>query len=267
MSAIPCAQYFYCKTAVEKITLPMHFRAVVLLIKSKINEGAVSTVFPMIDLLLKRVSERFFLFIYLFSFLFFAFLAITAIGLSCENKIQVFTAGKSIAVINFIQYPIILILLSLFLKMSILPKVSNEQALQNTAKLYLRNPHLRVRFLQKAIFYQGFGFRVFITSLFVIPFAIFIYFDGNIVFNIAIAMTTMACAVLLLNSLEVLLYYLSSTFKINSSIFTITMFVVGFVVITSFDNLIVNSLTPIFTTITLLISISVLIMYFIKKHL
>jgi hypothetical protein len=136
----------------------------------------------------------------------------------------------------------------------------------NVFKLYFEKSDRKLNIIAKMIFFNNSSFRIFISSLVIIPITITYYFDDFIIANIVLAYFSLIAVVTLLNSLETLFYFFEQHLQINSSVFTISLFVIGYVSVsylaTMTESNFVNILVLFFSFIFMRFAIN----YYIKRN-
>lgn len=241
-----------------------------LIIKSKINQGNRSTVFPAIEFYFRKLTDKFYLLFYLISLLFFLFIIVSSLGIASENElitINFFNDG-AIETFNFLKFGSILLLQSLFWKMMISAVyIQNENNWLDLVQLYSQTSKERFSILQKIVFVEGFGLRLLAASFLAIPFVIHQYFDSNLLVNIGLALMISCCAIYFLNVLEVCFLYFSSKLKINFSIITLSLFVIGFLIVAFFGNDYVYSVWMLIVFCAILIFLGLLLRQFLVRRL
>lgn len=242
--------------------------SILLYIKTRLNEGGEFRASELVNTWLKKVLDQYFIWFYLVSiFIFFSMISFVAIGVGAEKEIQILVNNERFPVINFYNYISVLILGSLFFKLLSDSTMKQNQTFFQIINLYFQKPGKRLWELKKMIYFNGYGFRVLISSIIAISFVIPFYFSENIYFNLLIAFTSLIFAILLLNVIETLLYLFEQKFKVNSSIFTIVLFIVGFVAKTYFDTITEVNMTDFALVIGLLLFSSIGIDYYVKTKL
>lgn len=242
--------------------------SILLYIKTRLNEGGEFRASELVNTWLKKVLDRNFIWFYLVSIMiYFSIISFVAIGFGAENGIQILLNDDRLSIINFYNYISVLILGSLFFKLMSDTTLKQNQTFFYLINLYFQKPTKRLWELKKLIFFNGYGFRILVSSLIAIPIVIPFYFSENFYFNIFIAYTALILSIILLNSIETLLYFLEQNLKVNASIFTIVLFVLGFVANTYFDNIGEVSMNDFGMVLGLLLFLSVGIDYFVKTKL
>lgn len=243
-------------------------RSILRYIKTRLNEGGEFKASELVNTWLKKVLDRYFMWFYIVSiFIFFSIVSFVSIGFGAENGIDFLFKNESFSILNFYNYTSVLILGSLFFKLMSDTAMKQNQTFFHMITLYFQSPTKRLWELKNLIFFNGYGFRVLISSLFAIPIVIPFYFPVNIYLNIFIAFIALTFAIILLNSLETLLYFLEQNLKVNASIFTIVLFVVGFLAITYFDAIRTVDLIDFGIILGLLLFSSLAIDYYVKTKL
>lgn len=242
--------------------------SILLYIKTRLNEGGEFKASEVVNTWLKKVLDRYFIWFYIVSiFIFFSIISFVSIGFGAENGIEFLFINERFPTLNFYNYISVLILGSLFFKLMSETAIKQNKTFFHMITLYFQNPTKRLWELNKFIFFNGYGFRILVSSLFAIPIVIPFYFSANIYLNIFIAYTVLFFAIVLLNAVETLLYVLEQNLSVNTSVFTIVLFVVGFVTNTYFDaNRIVN-LIDFAMILGLLLFSSLAIHYYVKTKL
>lgn len=241
---------------------------ILLYIKTRLNEGGEFRASELVNNWLKKVLDRNFIWFYLVSvFIYFSITSFVSIGFGAEKGIEILLNDEHFLIFNFYNYISVLILGSLFFKLMSNAAMNQNQTFFYMINLYFQNPTKRLWELKKLIFFNGYGFRILVSSLIAIPIVIPFYFSENIYFNIFIAYTALILSIILLNSIETLLYLLEQNLKVNASIFTIVLFVLGFVANSYFDSIRVVNMTDFGIVLSLLLFSSVGIDYFIKSKL
>lgn len=209
-----------------------------LYIKTRLNEGGEVKASELINNCLKKLLDRYFIWFYIISiFIFFSIVSLGAIGFGAEKGIGIRVNNERFPILNFYKYISVLILGSLFFKLMSDTAMKQNQTFFRVINLYFQKPAQRLWELKKMIFFNGYGFRILVSSIIAIPIVIPFYFSADIFFNICIAYTALIFATLLLNAIETSIYLLEQNFKINGSVFTIIIFVLGFVANSYFDSI------------------------------
>lgn len=236
---------------------------ILLIIKSSINAKVYKT-HHFVDLFLKPFREKYYLGFYVLSSILYAVISLTSIGAAAENPITLSFANYYFTSFNFLQYAVVLILQTLFWKLLVGQQIRLNSDHYNVFKMYYQEPTQRFEVILKMIFFNGSSFRILMTSLLIIPLAIPFYFTEFIVFNILLAYFLLFAIVLFLNSLETLLYFLEQKYKINASVFTVVIFVFGFISLTYFSLLEESSAIPILVLFLSIIFLKLSIDYYVK---
>jgi len=245
----------------------VHFKVILLIIKSVINEGAASRISPAWDFALKKFSNRFYIHLYIFSFIYFLLINTLTVGIASQKNIEFHFAGQQFLMLNFILYPAVFTLSYLFCKF-ILPASSNSyNSMVTTARLYFPSSNSRILFLQKMLFFKGYGFRALLCSLFPMIVVLPYYFSEHLFLQLFITLILTACSVFLLNSVEILLLLIQSSFKTNSSLVAIIIWLFGFLLITSTENIKFVSLYTFFGVLAGIITSSLVMLLYCKKLL
>lgn len=211
-----------------------------LFIKSIINQGAYLKGSPLVDFYLKRCANRYYYVVYLVSLIFFAFIVVGSLGFASENRIMFHFLNEKIESINFIQFAIILILQTIFWKTLVAKINKQDNSILNIIKLYCNTAKEKIEIYYKAVFFNGFSFRILLVGVVSLVFVINSYFPSNLLFNAVIAFSVLISSIFFIVSIECLMFYLQTYFKFNSSVFSIVLYVVGLVIynyLNSFQNL------------------------------
>lgn len=242
--------------------------SILLYIKSRLNEGGEFRASELVNTWLKKVLDQYFICFYLVSiFIFFSMISFASIGVGAEKGIQILVNNERFPVLNFYNYLSVLIFGSLFFKLLSDSAMKQNQTFFQIIKLYFQKPGKRLWELKKILFFNGYGFRVLISSLIAIPIVIPFYFSENININFFTAFASLIFAILLLNAIETLIYFLEQKFRVNGSIFTIILFVVGFVAKTYFDTFTEVNMVDFGLVLGVLLSSSIGIDYYVKSKL
>ncbi|MDO5615477.1 MAG: hypothetical protein Q4G16_04750 [Cruoricaptor ignavus] len=248
--------------------LILEMKKYLLFIKSKINQGASAKNSPMLDFYFKRFTDKYYLFLYLFYFIFFLPISASSIGFASEDKVLLHYSNQSFYTINFFKLTIILVLQVLFWKTIVSEINKNSYSiLMNSIKLNIKNKNEQYNILFKTIFFTGFSFRILITSLLVVIFMVKSYFPVDFLPNLIIAIIVILAVILFIHSLECLLFYVNTKWKINYSVFTIILFTIGFI---SFSFLQKTQELSGFQLLFILLSLfgfTFLIRYFVQNRL
>lgn len=236
-----------------------------LIIKSGINT-AVYKSDHIVDQFFKPFREKYYLLFYILFSLLYCFISVSSIGIACENSILLSFGNETFKCFNFLQYAIVIILQSFFWKIILGSHMKIDRGQYNVFKLYFEKSDRKLNIIAKMIFFNNSSFRIFISSLVIIPITITYYFDDFIIANIVLAYFSLIAVVTLLNSLETLFYFFEQHLQINSSVFTISLFVIGYVSVsylaTMTESNFVNILVLFFSFIFMRFAIN----YYIKRN-
>lgn len=238
-----------------------------LFCKSIINQGAYFKGSPFIDFYLKRFANKYYILIYIFSLIFFTFINISSFGIASENRVKFIVQSGTVEVINFLQYAIILILQSFIWKLIASGVNKQDNTIVNTIKLNCETRKEKVSTFYKTIFFNGFSFRILLSGFISTFFLTYTYFPDYLLINNLFALLILMSSVLLLLSLECLVFYANVQFKINTSVLTVILFITGYLsyyLIRSFQLL---NFTYLFISLFIFIILYALIRKFIKSKL
>ena len=241
---------------------------ILLYIKTRLNEGGEVKASELINNWLKKLLDRYFIWFYIISiFIFFSIVSLVAIGFGAEKGIGIMVNNERFPILNFYKYISVLVLGSLFFKLMSDTAMRQNQTFFHVINLYFQKPAKRLWELKKMIFFNGYGFRILVSSIIAIPIVISFYFSEEIFFNIFIAYTALIFATLLLNAIETSLYLLEQNFKINGSVFTIVLFVLGFVANSYLDSIREINMIDFELVLGLLLCSSIGIDYYVRTKL
>lgn len=238
-----------------------------LFIKSIINQGAYFKGSAIIDFYLRRFSNKYYYLVFLFSLIFFAFIVVSSLGIASENKIKFNVSGQQIDSVNFLKFAIILTLQTILWKTIASGINKQDHAIMNIIKLHSKNKKDKISIFFKTIFFNGFSFRILFSGLACLSFVVYSYFPEDFFINLIISTITLIGSIFLILSIECLLFYIQTFYKLNSSVFTIVFFVLGFVVYNYLDQVHKLNLFHLITFICICMVFYLSIRNFIKQRL
>ncbi|GEM_PF-3679820 len=238
-----------------------------LFIKSIVNQGAYFRASFLIDFHLKRLANTYYIIVYLFSLIFYTFITVSSIGIASENKINLNLPNGTVESINFLLFAALITLQTLIWKVIVSGINKQDNSILNIIKLNCKTRAEKVSTYYSTIFFNGFSFRIFLSGVLSTLFVTSNYFPDQVLFNSIITLLVLSASTIVLVSLECLIFYCNVVSKINTSVLTIALFVIGFISYNYLGKFVNLSLKHLLALFVISISVYILIRNFIKHKL